>query len=130
MKNYCLACGREFPEKLAAGSIEAGGFMLCLGCGHVMVWTKELTLREMNQKEYAEAGTHMALMRERNKIIPSSGVKYKGSWAMACVFVVILAMVVLERAGVVKPIHRADEPIKIFPMNVVPDVPHKFGPGP
>ena len=87
--------------------------MLCRGCGHVMVWTKELTLRELTQKEYAEAGNHQALMRERNKIVPKpeGGVQYKGSWVMTAIAITIIVMVIAERTHLIKPIHEASDPI-------------------
>lgn len=107
----CLACDREFPP-VVDGEIAVGGFMLCRGCGHVMVWTKELTLRELTQKEYAEAGNHMALMRERNKVLPKrDDVQYKGSMAMTILAIAILAMVVAERTKLIKPIHEPTERI-------------------
>ena len=106
--NKCLSCERKFPP--IGGEIEAGGFMLCRGCGHVMVWTKELMLRELTQKEYAEAGTHAALMRERSKVLPKRDtVQYKGSAMLVLTFVIIIAMVVAERTKLIKPIHEPTE---------------------
>jgi hypothetical protein len=102
----CLNCNREFPAKIT-GDVEPGGFMLCIGCGHVMIWTDELTLRELTESERIDAGGHHALMQARSKIIPSSGVRHPGSWAMSCVFTVIVVMVVLERIHVIPLLHHA-----------------------
>lgn len=107
----CLACQREFPSRIE-GEVEPGGLMLCRGCGHVMAWTEELTLRELTQKEYIEAGTNQPLMRERNKIVPRrGGVQYGGSWIMTSIAIVIIAMVVAERTHLIGPIHEPSKPI-------------------
>jgi hypothetical protein len=96
----CLNCNREFPAKVD-GEVEAGGLMLCRGCGHVMAWTKELTLRELTEAEHTEAGTNSELMRERKKIMPHRGVQYRGSWVLLLTMTIILTMAILERTHVI-----------------------------
>ncbi len=117
----CLQCGRVFAK--VAGEVEPGGYLLCRSCGAVAVWTKEMTLRELTAKEHTDAGANFELMRERAKIVPSRSVQASGSWAMTCLMILIVSMVVLERIGVVAPIHP-----KPKPFDVVPEVHHHFGP--
>jgi hypothetical protein len=105
--NRCLNCEREFPPELAAGEIEPDGFMLCIECGHVMIWTEDLTLRELTESERIDAGHHRELMQARAKIIPSRGVQHPGSWVMTCLISLIIAMVVLERLRIIEVLHHA-----------------------
>jgi hypothetical protein len=100
----CLQCERIFPAKVD-GEIEPGGFMLCRGCGHVMVWTDDLSLRELTEKERIDAGADFGLMQARAKILPRRGVQSPGSWAVTCLVCVIIVMVVLERFGIVPLLH-------------------------
>lgn len=54
----CLKCGYRFD---AAAGVEhddepwAGAFTVCMSCGHVMVFTKKLTVRAPTRAEAAEA---------------------------------------------------------------------------
>jgi hypothetical protein len=102
---HCLNCDRDL-SKLKFGEIEVGGYMLCMGCGHVMTWTRELTLRELTEKERINAGGQTELMRERAKIVPDHSIRHTGtSLVMTCVLSLIIVMAVLEKTGVVRPIH-------------------------
>jgi len=101
----CLSCDRVFPPKFE-GEIEPGGMMLCLGCGHVMAWTDELTLRELTEKERVEAGGNFELMKARSKVVTHRGIQHRGSWMMTTTILVIMIMVVLERLGYVHVLHR------------------------
>lgn len=82
--------------------------MLCLVCGHVMMWTEALTLRELTPDEYAEAGTNYDLMRARAKVGPHRGIQHKGtSIFLSCFAILIVIMLVLEKFGVsVLHLHR------------------------
>jgi hypothetical protein len=96
----CLNCHREFPAKID-GEVEAGGMMLCRGCGHVMAWTEELLLRELTEAEHTEAGSNMALMRERAKMIPHHDIQFRGSWLLTLTLAIILTMAILEKFHIV-----------------------------
>jgi hypothetical protein len=102
----CLNCKREFPAKVT-GDVEPGGFMLCIGCGHVMIWNDDLTLRELTESERIDAGAHHALMQARSKIIPSRGVRHGGSFFVSCLIGLIIVMVVLEKIHVIGILHHA-----------------------
>ena len=104
MTLICLACERVFPETFR-GERGPGGAMLCLGCGHVMIWREDMTLREMTDDERTDLSSNFELMRERAKIIPRRGVQHRGSWAVTFMIVLILVMIVLERLHVIAPIH-------------------------
>lgn len=96
--------------------------MLCRGCGHVMVWTEDLNLRELTAKERIDAGTNSELMRERAKIVPDRAIRHHGtSLVMTSFIVLIVVMAGLEQAGILKPIHPPTAPI-----NVVPPVQHPW----
>jgi hypothetical protein len=71
-----------------------------------MAWTDELTLRELTGDEHVEAGANFALMRERAKILPPppSGSQLT-SLLTTFVVMLIAIMIVLERIGVVGPLH-------------------------
>ena len=79
--------------------------MLCRGCGHVMAWTDELSLRELTESERIEAAGNLELMRERMKIGPRRGVVHRGSWMLTCLMIVIITMAVLERLHVIPMLH-------------------------
>lgn len=81
--------------------------MLCKTCGHIMVWTDDmLELREMTAPERIDAGAHRALMAARAKVIPDRSIKHRhGSFLLTCMLSLIIVMAVLEKTGVVRPIH-------------------------
>jgi hypothetical protein len=81
--------------------------MLCLQCAHVMVWTDELTLRELTDDERIDAGHNRDVMQARAKILPSRGVRHRGSWAMTLLLTVIVVMMALERFHVIPLLHHA-----------------------
>jgi hypothetical protein len=106
----CLSCNRVFPDKFQ-GEIEPGGNCLCLQCGHVMAWTDALALRELTEKERLEAGGNFDLMRARAKVVAHRAIRHRGSWATTCCVSLILIMVILERVGIVGPIHPPTTPM-------------------
>jgi hypothetical protein len=104
MSTTCLNCQRVFPAKID-GEVEPGGLMLCRGCGHVMAWTDDLSLRELTESERIDASGNRELMVERMKIGPRRGIVHRGSWMVTCLMTLIIVMVVLERLHVIPMLH-------------------------
>jgi transcription elongation factor Elf1 len=59
--NLCLNCGKECDS---ATSIDhknrpkPGNVAICLDCGHVMIYTKKLQFRELNEVEFFDVHAH------------------------------------------------------------------------
>lgn len=57
-ENKCLACGHllDCAAHVGDGSVKpsSGDCTICIKCGHVMIFTDELMLREMNAQEQKE----------------------------------------------------------------------------
>jgi hypothetical protein len=94
--NQCLACGRAFPDPATIHNAAPDAAMLCLGCGHVMMWTDTMNLRELTESERMEVGGNFELMKARAKVVPGT-IQHRGSWALTTCLAVISIMVVLER---------------------------------
>jgi hypothetical protein len=73
-----------------------------------MIWTEDLKLRELTDNERIDAGHNRDVMQARAKIIPSRGVKHRGSWMMTSLLFVIVVMMVLERFHVIRILHHAN----------------------
>jgi hypothetical protein len=65
----CLACGKTFDAATDAESNKTpspGDTTICLGCGHVMTFTDDLTVRELTSEEIHEvAGDPRVLALQR-----------------------------------------------------------------
>ena len=102
----CLECGRVFPPKID-GEIAVGGYLLCKGCGAIMIWADDMTLRELTASERIDAGANQGLMMARHKILPDRSIRHRGtSLVTTGLMVAIIVMVALERTGVVPPLHQ------------------------
>ncbi len=63
--------------------------------------------RELTEKERIDAGGNYTLMQARAKIIPSRGLKHRGSFVLTCLMCLIVTMIVLERFHVIGILHHA-----------------------
>lgn len=70
----CLACGAPFDAATGIGAGKApkvGSISICLRCGHLMAFAKDLTMRELTDAEmHAVAGnkTILEIQAARGKI--------------------------------------------------------------
>jgi hypothetical protein len=70
---FCLSCGKLFNAASDLGSDESpspGDISMCLGCGHLMAFTDDMTVRELTSEEMHEVAGDpyiLAMQRARGK---------------------------------------------------------------